>query len=199
MVARKHPENRWTAPYAGVCWLTALSVDDLELVFGWRSSEAIQASMFTLGPITFAEHVEWFRRISSRPTQCHLVYGCGDESLGVVSFKAIDDVQRTCEWGLYLGNPIRSKGHGGRMGTLSLDFAFSHIAIDTVRAQALESNNASIGYHAAMGFHETGSVMKARPGGRAEISLRTFEMTRAQWDGIREGLIRRYFGAGSAS
>jgi UDP-2,4-diacetamido-2,4,6-trideoxy-beta-L-altropyranose hydrolase/UDP-4-amino-4,6-dideoxy-N-acetyl-beta-L-altrosamine N-acetyltransferase len=173
--------------------LRPLREDDSARLLGWRNTDRVRFAMSNQHIVTAAEHATWFANAFADPKRRRFVYECGGVPMGFVTFRDIDQATRTCEWGFYVGEPWAPRGTGKRLGVLALDLAFGGLGMAEVRAEVLSDNVASLGFHARMGFDETGSVTGPSPDGAAEMEWRTFALTSAHWADIRADLVATYF------
>lgn len=91
-------------------WVRPLDVDDLELVFAWRSNPEIYEHFRRQdGPLEWEEHVSWFETRSE--DRFDYVVRYGDRRVGSVNLTETDEV------GIYLGDPS-ARGRGVATRTL---------------------------------------------------------------------------------
>jgi len=160
--------------------LRDLRDDDVDLLLAWRNSPGVREWMVTSHEIGPAEHRAWFERRRVDPQARSLVFEHAGRPLGLSSFTDIRP-GGSCEWGFYLGESCRPHGAAAVLGALSMAHAFDVLGVRVLRSEVLESNQASLGYHAKLGFTEVGrSGSRTREDGRAPRRVR-FEMARDEW------------------
>lgn len=135
--------------------LRSLEKDDLELLFNWRNSERIRASMFSDHIITREEHYSWFSSLKDKEV-VYLIFELNNQAVGLSDFTDIDYVNNRCWWGFYLGENNLPRGTGLLMGYWSMEYAFSKIKIRKLCSNVLSKNTVSINYHKKLGFTEEG-------------------------------------------
>lgn len=139
--------------------------------------------------VTTDEHWAWFAKALEAEPPVHFVYECGGAPLGLVTFRDIDELNATCEWGFYIGEAWAPRRSGVRMGLLAIDRAFGELRLAELRAKVLANNIASIAYHAKMGFSETGTVTGPAPDRDVILTWRMFTLSALEWPGVRRRVI----------
>lgn len=133
---------------------------DLPRVLEWRNNPAIRAAMFSEQVIGMDDHVRWFDAAAGDPTRHLLIFEAEGVALGFLQFRGNAGGEAT--WGFYAA-PGAPRGTGRRLGTAGLDHAFGALGFQAVQARVRSDNAASLGFHRALGFVETGRVA-ASPG-----------------------------------
>jgi UDP-4-amino-4,6-dideoxy-N-acetyl-beta-L-altrosamine N-acetyltransferase len=166
-----------------------LIAQDLPQVLGWRNDPAIRNVMFTSREIGFDEHQAWFERVYQDPTRRLLIVETQDGPLGFVQFSAVED-EGVSDWGFY-ARPDAPKGSGRLLGLTSLDHAFFSLHLHKVCGQAIARNQASIGLHKRLGFHEEGLLREQHRINGAFESVFCFGLLRSEWSETRLELLSR--------
>ena len=139
------------------CRLRPLNNDDLELVLEWRNAPGIREMMFTDHIITLTEHQRWFAGTQSNLGHSrHWVFECNGKPLGQVNITHIDEENRRCYWGFFIGAADAPRGSGSVMGFLVLEAIFEGMNLNKLCSEVLVSNTVSINYHKKLGFVEEG-------------------------------------------
>lgn len=137
------------------CHARAVKADDLPMVLSWRNHPATRRHMLTQHEITLDEHLRWFQRVQKDPARrLLLIETRKEEALGFVQLSGVQE-GGIAEWGFYV-RPDAPKGTGRQVGTTALDHAFHDLRLHKVCGQALDTNQASIGFHLALGFSQEG-------------------------------------------
>lgn len=131
-----------------------MALTDLENVLVWRNHPNIRQYMLTRHEISPDEHRAWFERASHDPTRRLLIVEEDGHPLGFVHFANVAP-GGIADWGFY-AVPEAPKGTGRKLGSHALDFAFRGLDLHKVCGQALAFNDASIGFHRALGFQQEG-------------------------------------------
>lgn len=131
-----------------------LRFDDLECLLSWRNDPMIRNGMLKQHEISLEEHRDWFANASRDPRRHLLIFENRGVATGFVQF--FDPAGHgVADWGFYAA-PRAPKGTGRMLGATALDFAFDDIGLHKVCGQVLDSNQASIGLHRAIGFEQEG-------------------------------------------
>ncbi len=97
----------------------------------------------------------YFER-NQKSGRVHLAILHGEEPIGEVILKNIDCEQKQCSLGICLKNDRwKNKGFGTEAERLVLQYAFEHIGMDAVAADALQHNKRSQHVLKKVGFQET--------------------------------------------
>ena len=142
------------------CRLRPMADSDLDTVLLWRNSDRIQSMMYTDHEISSDEHRAWFTRVSHNRNSRHLIFEYDGRPAGVVNVTDIDERNRRCHWGFYLGETGLPKGCGAAMGALALEFMFEQLGLNKVVGEVLAHNEQSMHYHSRLGFVEEGRLSR---------------------------------------
>ncbi|TCS83308.1 UDP-4-amino-4,6-dideoxy-N-acetyl-beta-L-altrosamine N-acetyltransferase [Tepidibacillus fermentans] len=140
--------------------LRPIEEEDLEMVLNWRNSERIRMNMYTDHLITMEEHRAWFQRLKEDNRNLTFIFEYMDEPVGVMNFNRIDNHNRNCTWGFYLGKENLLKGTGLALGYLGLKYAFENLNIRKLSGEVFGFNIASYNFHKKLHFKEEGRLLK---------------------------------------
>ena len=129
--------------------------NDLLMVLAWRNHPSIRLNMFSDHEISKDEHFKWFSKVNLNRLQSLWIVISNTEPIGFVQFKKNHN-ELSADWGFYV-SPDAKKGSGKILGQLALDLAFGELSITKVFGEALNFNNASIGFHRHLGFIQESS------------------------------------------
>ena len=114
-------------------------------------------------------------------------------------------VLRTVESSSWLVHEVRGRGLGKEMRAAVLALAFDGLGAEVATSGAWDTNEASLGVSAALGYVDNGWQRHERPGEGEAGVMRRVVLERGNWDGARwpttiEGLdgCRSWFGGASA-
>ncbi|MED3541268.1 UDP-4-amino-4,6-dideoxy-N-acetyl-beta-L-altrosamine N-acetyltransferase [Bacillus toyonensis] len=136
--------------------LESLEKKDLELILKWRNTKEIRSVMYDDHQITIDEHVKWYEKLIIDDTKVARLLTYKEKPIGFVNFTKIDEMNRTCYWGFYIGEKQSAKRAGTVLGLLALDYIFETKDIHKVCAEIIESNRISLNFHQKLGFQEDG-------------------------------------------
>ena len=156
-----------------LCQLRPMELADLPMVLEWRNAPHVRAASLNSAVITEAEHLTWFQCSLSDVSRRNMVFVYDGIPVGVVNLTRIDSARHQAYWGIYRGNVLKEfKGLGRAMGWIALDKCFQKLSLQTVFAEVLQTNPASLCYHESLGFSATGLP---------QAGLVTMSVTAAQW------------------
>lgn len=139
--------------------LRPMSDNDLNLVRQWRNSERVRANMYTDHLITANEHQEWFSKAKDDPRSRYFVFEHKGTPVGVVNIVQIDDRNKKCYWGFYLGDTTAPKTSGPAMEYLALEYMFNILKMRKVCCEVFVFNEPVIKLHKKFGFVEEGKFV----------------------------------------
>jgi UDP-4-amino-4,6-dideoxy-N-acetyl-beta-L-altrosamine N-acetyltransferase len=139
--------------------LRAIKKDDLYMVLKWRNSENIRKFMLSDRIITFKEHVQWFNRTNNDTAYENLIAEYNGSPIGFLSIADIDHVNRTCTWGMYVGDNHHNLGVGVLLEICAIDRMFNFHKIRKIWGQVFLSNRIRF-LHYKLGFTDEGILKK---------------------------------------
>lgn len=145
-------------------------------VAGWRLDRPV------------AGHEEHWRRLVLEPKTDHLRLAAvaGGESVGYVDLAGAEPDWR--ELGYVVGPSARwGRGLGGAVARLGVEYGFTQLGLQEIRAEALDANRPSIRILTALGMTETGPGEDDTFLGEASF-YRRFRITRDEWARCRSRL-----------
>lgn len=126
--------------------------DDLEMILAWRTNPEVTRYMFTDPDLSLEKQRRWFERIAADPTRLDWIINADSEDVGLVSLVRIDDVNRRCGVGHYLGAPnARGKGIGKAVELNILAYVFETLKLNKFCAEVLAFNEKAIRLHQKCG------------------------------------------------
>lgn len=152
---------------------------DVPTVREWRNHPDIRRNMFTQHEIGLEEHMEWFERSVRDPSRHLLIYEKDGLALGFVGLTASDH-PTVADWGFYVA-PEAPKGTGRAMGRCALAHAFDALALHKICGRVLAYNQRSIGFHAAMGFRQEGTLRDQHFDGQRYHAVVCFGLLEHEW------------------
>ena len=136
------------------CSLRKLKENDLPIVLEWRNSEKVRPYMFSDHLITEKEHQEWFANIKNSKITKYYIFEVNGEPAGLSSFINIDETNRTCEWGFYIGLQDSKPGLGTILAKTSINHAFKKLKVKVIFGRVLVFNKPSCALFEKMGFRK---------------------------------------------
>jgi UDP-4-amino-4,6-dideoxy-N-acetyl-beta-L-altrosamine N-acetyltransferase len=164
--------------------------EDLDMVLTWRNSDVVRQNMLSDVLIEPEEHLKWFQ--NNNDESAELFIAEYDESpIGIVSITEINKKNKTCTWGMYIGEDLRNQGLGFLMNLVAIDRIVNHHRIRKIWGHALRSNRV-IKMHEKFGFIKEGVLAShvKRNGSYEDIVL--LALFTDQWQKIRNNLINKF-------
>ena len=124
-------------------------MEDCELIYAWRNHPNIRQYMHQSNEIAWENHKKWFEKQMLNSDYILLLYEWGNTPMGSVNFTRKNE--HKWEWGFYTA-PNALRGQGMYMGRVALEYAKTHLSAQSIYAQVLKHNIASIRLHQKLGF-----------------------------------------------
>lgn len=172
--------------------LIRISLQDKNSLRIWRNDPAVSRWMYTNHEISEEEHSAWFDSMLNDESKMYWKIVVDGNAVGSVFLTEISQQNRECSWGMYLADQqMRGKGVAQAACTLSLNFAFSQLAMQKVKCEAVAENETAIGLYENVGFLRTGLTRDAVRRGNEMLSVVTLEITRDAWDVRKDQVLQR--------
>jgi UDP-4-amino-4,6-dideoxy-N-acetyl-beta-L-altrosamine N-acetyltransferase len=165
------------------CTIRPMTSADLQTVLAWRNHPDIRRWMFTQHEIELDEHRQWFERASRDKKRRLLIVEELGSPFGYVQFSNVAS-DAVSDWGFYAA-PEAMAGSGSKLGTAALAFAFQNLRLHKVCGQALDVNDASIGFHRKLGFREEGVLRQQHRVDDRHVDVLCFGLLQREWSGIQ--------------
>lgn len=136
--------------------LRAVEASDLESTRRWRNDGRVNGP--ALGrrfPVTEVGERAWFEGLSVGAFPTQVVWAVADDTgaiVGLVQLNTIHWINRTAEFGVWIGPEHWGRGHGARATTLACDHGFTSLGLRQIRLQVITSNAAAITVYERVGF-----------------------------------------------
>lgn len=148
-LARTHRSNRGTDISDLI--LRRATIDDMQMIFGWRNIPEIVSLGKTQRPVDWDEHRTWFQEVVTGDNHLLLVVLLAGKPIGQVRFDRLKD--HSCEVSVFLSPEFTGRG----LGVLALKHAcweaFAKMDIEEVVATIRRGNRRSISAFKKAGFN----------------------------------------------
>lgn len=125
------------------------NIKDLDKYFEWTNDPLVRAESFYSSKIEYKEHVDWFRRMLTRPDVMMFVFEEDSNHVGQVRIQGKEDVII----GVSIDKLYRGKGKGSEMIAMALKQYFSvNGKVKYINAYIREKNFPSIRSFEKCGF-----------------------------------------------
>lgn len=170
--------------------LRDIASSELETMLAWRNSPKVRANMYTRHEISLEEHLAWWGRVQRRDDCRYFMYELEGKAQGVVSFNAIDRVNKNAFWAFY-ASPAAPPGTGSRMEILALDYAFEELKLHKLSAEVLAFNQSVLNLHKKFGFVVEGIFRDHHRVDENYVDVYRISMLRHEWPANRERVLSR--------
>jgi UDP-4-amino-4,6-dideoxy-N-acetyl-beta-L-altrosamine N-acetyltransferase len=162
--------------------LLRVDSSDKQLLFNWRNQVSVNQWMFTNHLISETEHGAWFGNMIADASKVYWKIVVDGVAAGVVFFTGISKLGKECSFGMYLADEdVRGKGVAQAACVLSFHYAFTVLAVEVVKCEAIAQNEIAIALYESVGFVRTGLQVDAVMRGNEMLSVVTLELTRDSW------------------
>jgi UDP-4-amino-4,6-dideoxy-N-acetyl-beta-L-altrosamine N-acetyltransferase len=162
--------------------LKDINETDLKKILDWRNQDSIRNVMNSSKIISMVEHLQWFERLQKDETAISKIFYYNHVPYGVVNISQIDQINKKCEWGFYIGEKNSPKGSGTIMGSLALDYAFYSLNMMKVIGEVLSFNEISQQFHKKLGFVKKGLLQNNIIRNNEFIDVVRYEISKKQWE-----------------
>jgi len=154
-----------------------------------RNQADVRKFMYTSHEISPQEHDQWLNSLKGNARQSVFVAMLDGALAGVVSLSAINPVQKTADWALYLDVQLQGKGLGSLVEFWLLDHAFNQAGLEKLNCEVLEMNAPVIKMHQKFGFKIEGVRRRniIKEGVRVDVVL--LGITKEEWLECRPALL----------
>jgi RimJ/RimL family protein N-acetyltransferase len=139
--------------------LRSIERDDLPHVRRWLDDPELRRQIGARSPLSEAESVEWFERISADPARAWYVIVVDEDErvVGEAGLLRMDPEWRTTDMTVIVGErDERGKGYGTEAGRLLLDLAFNYLGLHRVAIGVVGFNEGALGFWKKLGFRQEG-------------------------------------------
>ena len=139
--------------------LRAMTEKDTANVVKWRNCPSVVENFIFRTPLTEEAHLNWYRNKVQKGevAQFIIVDNDGGKDVGSVYLRDIDNDNRKCEYGIFIGEEsCRGKGLGTAAAKLILNYAFDELKMNRVFLRVFAKNTAAINSYKHAGFKTEG-------------------------------------------
>ncbi len=138
-------------------YLSPVSEEDLELFTLWINDLETTLKLTLAPKIISREQEREFIKQMQEGCNFSIVLKENDRLLGSCGLMSVDQVQRTAELGIFIGDPAeRGKGYGSEAIRLLLDYAFGLLNLHSIQLRVRSFNSRAYESYIRIGFREIG-------------------------------------------
>lgn len=133
---------------------------DTANIVKWRNTPSVYEHFIYRTPLTEEAHLNWLhnRIETGQVAQFIIVDTESNTDVGSVYLRDIDNDNRKCEYGIFIGeSSCRGKGIGSAAAKLALDYAFKELNMNRVFLRVFADNIGAIKSYEHAGFKYEGT------------------------------------------
>lgn len=155
-------ENKNVLPvlYGEKVVLRPITRDDTGLIVKWRNTKAVRDNFIFQEPFTPEMHYHWLdtKVKSGEVVQYIIEEKQSNTAIGSVYFRDIDKVNRSAEYGIFIGETqARGMGYGSETAKLFCEYGFSVLHLHRISLRVLSGNEQALHSYINAGFHIEGN------------------------------------------
>jgi UDP-4-amino-4,6-dideoxy-N-acetyl-beta-L-altrosamine N-acetyltransferase len=140
--------------------LREMTKDDTQNIIKWRNAPSVVENFIYRTPLDEEAHLNWYnnRVKTGEVAQFIIVDKESNIDVGSVYLRDIDNKNRKCEYGIFIGEEsCRGKGIGSAAAKLVLDYAFKTLNMNRVFLRVFADNPRAIRSYEKAGFKYEGT------------------------------------------
>lgn len=139
-------------------YLSPICKDDIEIYTKWINDVSITDNLgFTCQQIGIEKETEALESMIKDGYNFAIIRREDNELLGNLSFMNVNQINRTAEVGIFIGEPSNhSKGYGSEAMRLLLKYGFDTLNLNNVMLKVFDFNKAAIACYEKIGFKKIG-------------------------------------------
>jgi RimJ/RimL family protein N-acetyltransferase len=162
--------------------LSLLQHSQLELIRGWRNSDAVRGVFEYKKFISKEDHLGWFSKLNPK-NNFYFVFSYQDMPLGVVSIKDVDWDLRSGEAGIFLGDTIFVESPIPVVAVIvMMQWAFEVLELEDLYAKIFKENDAAKKFNTALGYQ----LMD----GQDKLDFQRYRVSKADFSGKVKNLVK---------
>lgn len=172
-------------------FLRPVTNDDLQLIFNWRNRIEIRKFMFNNKEIEWEEHLNWFNSLKNDENNIIKIFIEDGEPRGVVQVNKINTIDKTAEWGFYIGDGYKI-GLGKTLAYHALNYIYNELNIRKLSAKVLSTNEKSLRFHQKIGFVKEGTLRQHITRDKKFLDIILFAQFNQSWKHNKTRLLEDY-------
>ena len=129
--------------------------DHLELILKWRTLPDVTRYMFTDVEYDLENQKKWYQKSLTDEAARHWIISYQDQCIGMVYLTGIDEGNRHCTWGYYIGE-ASSRSLGGIIPPYLFNYVFNEMKFTKIIAEVMEGNRNVTELHEMFGYRLVG-------------------------------------------
>ncbi len=133
---------------------TELTLNEKEMILGWRNHPEIKKWMYTTKNIQLSDHLSFIEKLKTCNDKIYFLVKHGKEYLGVIDFYNLKDTNEIIEFGLYSNPNAKIPGVGRILEKLSIEYAFDVLKAKVLKLEVFSENMQVRNLHKKFHFKE---------------------------------------------
>lgn len=170
--------------------LRKIREQDLKLIMGWRMRPEVTSYMYTDPQLTMESQKIWYDKIKESKSDLYWVIEFDSTPIGVFYVLNIDQINRRCSWGYYIGDSsFRGKGIASALECNLYDYGFYSLDLNKISCEVLEHNDKVIKIHQRFGAEIEGCFKEHIIKNAEKHTVVYLSILKSKWDLIRGNYI----------
>ncbi|MBP2027141.1 UDP-4-amino-4,6-dideoxy-N-acetyl-beta-L-altrosamine N-acetyltransferase [Acetoanaerobium pronyense] len=137
--------------------LRKIKESDLRLIMEWRMKPSITENLYTDPILDIDKQKKWYKKIMNDVSVKYWIIEMESKAIGVIWLYQIDNHNKKCEWGYFIGDDsFRGKGIGRNLECNIYDFVFYKLNMNRLYCEVFNFNDRVIKIHEKFGSEVEG-------------------------------------------
>lgn len=137
--------------------LRKIKESDLENIIKWRMMPEVTKYMYTDPILDLEKQILWFNEIQNSKKDIYWIIEIDNTAIGVISINDIDQINKRCKWGYYIGDmSFRGRGVARLLECNVYDYVFNNLKLNKLCGEVLEFNDRVVRIHEKFGSEVEG-------------------------------------------
>ena len=134
-----------------------ITENDTNKIIEWRNKPSVKQYFIYREPFTRESHLNWFHNRVQRGKVAQFMIMADDDPIGSVYLRDIDDKNKKCEFGIFIGEESNcGRGFGKIASKLVINYAFNQLKLNRVFLRVFSNNIRAIKCYEKIGFKHEG-------------------------------------------
>ena len=140
-------------------YIKSITYNDTDDIIKWRNRSFVRDNFIFRTTFTRKIHENWMKNMveTGKVIQFIMYTKSDDRKIGSVYLRDIDEANKKCEFGIFIGEEdCLSKGYGREAADLICNYAFSNLDIYKILLRVLAGNERALNSYKKSGFSVEG-------------------------------------------
>lgn len=167
--------------------LRKIQESDLQDIIKWRTNPEVTRYMYTDPVLDMDTQRKWLKKINSTDDNLYWIIEIDNVSIGVISINKIDELNKKCTWGYYIGNTsFRGRGIARSLECNIYDYVFDKLKLNKLCSEVFEFNDKVVKIHEKFGSEIEGMLKDHIFKNGQFYNVVTMGMLADKWHSIRD-------------